>query len=383
MSKIKVLIIDQMGILKSERKKYEELSRFDDLDIVVIVPKNWRFNYRQFFFEAGYNGKYKLISTPVAFLGYGHRSFYLGPIIKILKNYQPDIIHLFQEPYSFFAAQIVFFRNLFLPKTKILFITWQNMNYENYPFFFSKLYSFIENYTYKNASCATPITQGAKEILLKRGFKGKCHVLNWGIDLDLFNKRNPLKLKKKLNIENKYMVGFIGRFVEEKGISDLLKAVSLLESDINALLVGNGPIKSKLNKLSLELGLQDRVIFIDSVSNSEISSYINCMNILVLPSRESDIWKEQLGKVLLEAMACEIPVIGSDSGEIPNVIGDSGLIFEAGNYVDLKYKIESIKNGKINSEELTQKAMKRVATIYSWNRIAKNLHTLYRDLMLN
>lgn len=381
MRKIKVLIIDQTGVLASERKKYEELSRFQDLAITVLVPKQWRFNFRQFNFEEGPKRQYKIIPLPVAFPGYGHRSFFLNSFRKILKNLQPDFIHLFQEPYSFFAGQTVLARNLFLPKAKIIFITWQNLYFENYPFVFSKLYSFIEKRTFKNSICATPITQSAHQVLTKKGFRNKSHVLNWGINLDFFKKQDPDELRKQLHIEDRFVVGYAGRFVEEKGILDLLKATAPLDDDIALLLVGDGPIKPEIENLARESNIKNRVIIVNSLSNSEMSLYINCMDVLVLPSRDCKYWKEQLGKVILEAMACEVPVVGSDSGEIPYVINDSGMIFKSGNYLELRDKISLIKSNGNDIQQLIRKAKERVHAIYSWKTIAKNLHNLYGELM--
>ena len=381
MNTIKVLLIDHMGVLNSDRKKYEEFANFSDIELVVLAPHKWEFNYKTYPFEESTNGKYEIVNAPVAFPGFPHRSFYLASLKKILQKFQPDIIHLFQEPYSLFAGQTVFFRNLFSPKSKILFITWENLNHKKYPFLFAPLYKFIEAYTYKNSACATPITHTAKQVLQQRGFQGKCHVMSWGIDLDLFHKKNVDNLKQDLNLNGAFTIGFIGRFVEEKGILDLLKAASELQGNIKILLIGDGPLKADLPQIAHELKLKDRLRIVDTVSSSEINSYINCMDLLVLPSRASLYWKEQLGRVLVEAMACEVPVIGSDSGEIPYVVADAGFVFRSQDYVDLKNKIEIIQSQRVDVIALIQKAKKKVEQEYSWENIVKNLYHLYWDLL--
>ncbi len=379
--KVKVLFVDHTGVLKSDRKKYEELANFNDLELAILTPSKWEFNYKTYSFEDSLNGKYKIVNAAVAFPGYPHRSFYLASLKKILHEFKPDIIHLFQEPYSLFAGQTVLLRNLFSPKSKLIFITWENLNHKKYPFLFAPLYKFMESYTYKNSDCATPITHTAKEVLQQRGFQGECHVMSWGIDLDLFQKKNVDKLKQDLNLNGAFTIGFIGRFVEEKGILDLLKAASELPGNTKILLIGDGPLQADLPQIADDLDLKDRLKIINTVSSSEITSYINCLDLLVLPSRASSYWKEQLGRVLIEAMACEVPVIGSDSGEIPYVIGDAGLVFRSGDHFDLRKKIEMIRSGQIDVSSLVKKAKKKIAHKYSWKPIAKNLHQLYWNLL--
>jgi len=93
------------------------------------------------------------------------------------------------------------------------------------------------------------------------------------------------------------------------------------------VLVGGGPERSKLEALAQGLGISARVRWEPWVDSCDVAEYMNAFDVLVLPSRTRRNWKEQFGRVLVEAMACETCVVGSDSGEIPNVVGDTGLIF--------------------------------------------------------
>lgn len=383
--KTRVLIVDQMGVLASERKKYEELAKHDDLEIAVLVPSKWEFNFKVFEFEksiaeCGYN----IVKLPVFFPGFAHRSFYKSSLKKILAETRPEIIHLYQEPYSFFAAQVTLARNLFCPKAKIIFITWENIFFDRPPFFGSWLYNTIEKYVHRNSSASTPITQGAQDALKRKGYNKTCYVMKWGIDLDRFKKQDATDLKRSLGLTKNFVIGYVGRFVEEKGILDLVKAFSLLDRnnidpDPALLLIGGGPLKPQIEHLAAENGLGERIVFVNSISNTEMARYINCMDLLALPSRDSKLWREQLGKALLEAMACEVPVVGSDSGEIPHVIGDTGKVFRAGDPYDLKEKIKEIMADTNGLQSMKKRAKDRVHQIYSWRSIACALHDFYRS----
>lgn len=371
-----------MGVLRSERKKYEEIAEYNDIDLCVITPQCWNFNYKHHEFEENTNEEnYTIFPIRVAFAGYHHRSFYFSSFRKILKSFQPDIIHIFQEPHSIFTLQVLLARNIFLPKAKVVFITWENLIHQKYPFRFSNIYKYIENYSYRHANYATPITVSADNVLRARGFLKGTHVLRWGIDFELIKKQDANDIRKKLGLLGSFVVGYVGRFVIEKGILDLVKAVGQLPANVKLLLIGDGPLKNEIKSLAEQISFANRLITVDSISNTEISKYLNCLDTLVLPSHESKYWVEQLGKVLLEAMACEIPVIGSNTGEIPFVIENSGLIFQAGNINELSDKIEAVRLKSIDVSKLVKVAKQRVENLYSWRTIAANLHKIYGEII--
>jgi glycosyltransferase involved in cell wall biosynthesis len=105
------------------------------------------------------------------------------------------------------------------------------------------------------------------------------------------------------------------------------------------------------------------------------------MDCLVLPSRTTKKWKEQFGRVLIEAMACEVPVIGSDSGEIPNVIGESGLVFREGDADDLYSKLEVLINNKDVGVKLAEKGRQRVLNNFTQEKVAKETYKIYQKIM--
>ena len=103
------------------------------------------------------------------------------------------------------------------------------------------------------------------------------------------------------------------------------------------------------------------------------------MDVLVLPSLTTEKWKEQFGRVLIEAMSAKIPVIGSNSGAIPEVISDCGYIFEEGNINQLQKCILNVIT--TNSKDITEKAYNRVVNCYSNQSIALQTKKVFKSIV--
>ena len=92
------------------------------------------------------------------------------------------------------------------------------------------------------------------------------------------------------------------------------------------------------------------------------------------------MWVEFFGRVLIEGMACEVPVIGSDSGEIPNVIGDAGLVFPEEDVEALADRLRRIIQDKSLRLQLIQRGLERVKE-FMWETIAQQTYEVYRELL--
>ncbi len=109
--------------------------------------------------------------------------------------------------------------------------------------------------------------------------------------------------------------------------------------------------------------------------------YLNILDCLVLPSRTRENWKEQFGRVLIEAMACEVPVLGSSSGEIPNVIGEAGAVFPEGDSRQLGKILEDLMKNDIQRKELGKAGSQRVQNNYTQQKIAKDTFDVYSAIL--
>ena len=370
---MKILVIWKALVSDAYHKRFEELASFKDVELNLIVPTRWN----KASLKKRSCSEYKIIPARVMLNGYNHFHWY-PELSKIVRQVQPDIFHIEEEHYSYVTFQAISLARK--NNIRCLFVSLQNI-YKKYPFPFS----WIERYNLENADYAIAGNEEAKDILVRKGFANdNISILPQGVDTALFCKMESTKLRSKLRL-GVFTIGYLGRFVIEKGIMDLLQAVSRISSGFNLLIVGSGKIEYKVkNQIEEEgrrLGISEQIRIVDTIPSSQVPDYLSCMDCLVLPSRATKKWKEQFGRVLIEAMACEVPVIGSDSGEIPNVIGDSGLIFKEGDIDDLSSKLKLLINNIDMRVELSRKGGQRVLNHFTQEKVAKETYKIYQKMM--
>ncbi|NEQ32121.1 MAG: glycosyltransferase family 4 protein, partial [Leptolyngbya sp. SIO4C5] len=229
------------------------------------------------------------------------------------------------------------------------------------------------------------------DILRQRGYDGPMQVMpQLGVDQQLFQPQPQPELAQSLGINpEEFVIGFVGRFVTEKGLLTLLQAVTMLgDRPWKLLLLGRGPLQETLQEKAEQAGIGDRLIWLESVPHDAVPHYINLMQTLVLPSETTYQfktltaagWKEQFGHVLIEAMACRVPVIGSDSGEIPHVIGEAGLIFPEGKAAALADCLQKLIDQPQVRTDLAQRSHERALTHYTNRALAQQQLAFYQSL---
>ena len=127
-------------------------------------------------------------------------------------------------------------------------------------------------------------------------------------------------------------------------------------------------------------GVADRIDFTGVLRSGDMPAFYRSLDAFVLPSRTTSSWKEQFGRVLVEAMACGVPVIGSRSGEIPRVIGDAGLIFPEGDVAALQVQLARLQSSPELRRALAAQGRARVLAHFTMAQIAQQTVEVYRNL---
>ena len=372
---LNVLVISHTYITRIGREKWRELARLYDVNLKIIVPSVWKDYLFTIRAEDHRDDELDVTALPVAFSGKEAAHFYKSASL-CMRDFTPDILHVEEGTDALTYFQALVYRRVFAPKAKTLFFTW--MNFEktlNFPF------TFFERFNLIRSDAAICGNADARDILRKKGYENPVHVMPLlGIDAELFRRRTQPELAAELDLEGP-VIGFIGRFVPEKGVMELLEAVADLDRRCSLLLIGGGALEADLRRRAGELGIADRVRFVLSIPHSEVPKYINLMDLLVLPSYTVPHWKEQFGQVLVQAMASEVPVLGSTHAEIPRVIGDAGFTFEEKNWEDLRAKLRLLLDNESLRAEYGPKGRQRVLEHFTNTRIAEKTWAVYQDLL--
>ncbi|MBD2194633.1 MULTISPECIES: hormogonium polysaccharide biosynthesis glycosyltransferase HpsO [Calothrix] len=337
---MKILVASHTYIVDLNCQKLRALSQLESgIEVTVVVPKRWRpggVQNKIIATEYRDEGAFKIV--PIANFSQNQQGLltFGTDLIALLQQFRPDIIQVEQGSRGLAYTQAIALNLLLGLNAKNIFFTWWNLPYK------LKLpVALLEKYNLSHSHGIICGNQDGAEIFRQKGYKRPIKVMpQLGVDEQLFTPQTQPELADQLGIlSSDFVVGFVGRFVPEKGLLTLLQAlISIKDKSWKLLLLGRGDLQTELLKIAAENQIQERVIIIESVPHNAVPEYINLMSTLVLPSETTYKfktltaigWKEQFGHVIIEAMACKVPVIGSNSGEIPHVISDAGLVFPEG-----------------------------------------------------
>lgn len=291
-----------------------------------------------------------------------------------LRSLRPDVVHVIGEPSYLATHQAIRARNRLWPGVPVTLYAAQNV-VANFPWPFPQL----ERYAYRQSALALPITPAALGVLRAKGYRGPARLVPLGVDLARF-------VPAPSRPGGPFTVAFVGRLEPHKGIADLLAACDL--ADCRLLVVGDGSLRPWLEA---EAARRDgRIELRPWASHAELPGLLGRTHALALPSigivqRNVLPWvgiplREQFGRVLVEAMACGVPVIGTDVGEISYVVGRGGLTVPPNDPAALAEALRSIRDRPRLAAELRRSGLERAAE-FGWDRIAETMEDAWLQVL--
>jgi glycosyltransferase involved in cell wall biosynthesis len=362
-----VVMVSKALVVGAYQRKAEEIAR-RGVKLTVLVPPSWRDRRGCQMATAFHTEGYTLRTIPLWLNGNFHLHFY-PTLARELAHLQPDVLHMDEEPYNlatFLALGIA--QRLGIAA---LFFTWQNLM-RNYP----PPFVWWERANYRRAGHALAGNQDAATVLRQKGYQGPLTVLpQFGVDPAIFTASASPAVDAPLRI------GYAGGLLPEKGLDLLLQACAALQGVWQLTLVGEGESRAELVALAANLGITDRVRFDSRLESHSMPTFYQNLDVFVLPSRTLPTWKEQFGRVLIEAMSCAVPVVGSNSGEIPNVLGEAGLLFAEGNGDVLRGHLQRLLDEPTLRMRLGEAGRARVLARYTMQQIAAQTTDVYHALV--
>ncbi|MGF1497798.1 MAG: hormogonium polysaccharide biosynthesis glycosyltransferase HpsO [Elainellaceae cyanobacterium] len=388
---MRVLVVSHTYIVPLNCEKLRALAHLEpDMEVIVVVPRRWRpggVQNRQIVSEPWEDGRFRVV--PLANFSQNNQGLlcFGSDLISLLRTFRPHILQAEQGSKSVGYAQLITLNRLLGLQAKNVFFTWWNLPYTlRFPL------SALEAYNLGHTHGLIAGNQDGADILRQRGYKGHlCVMPQLGVDERIFAPQPQPELAAQLGLSpHDFVVGFVGRFVPEKGLLTLCDALlGLGDRPWKWLLVGRGPLRQEIQDKADQGGIGDRLIWVESVPHDDVPRYINLMSTLVLPSQTTAEfktltatgWKEQFGHVLIEAMACRVPVVGSDSGEIPHVVGSAGLVFPEGNAAKLRDSLQRLMTQPKTAAQLGEAGHGRAMTHYTNRALAQRQLAFYQELL--
>ncbi|MBI2911620.1 MAG: glycosyltransferase family 4 protein [Chloroflexi bacterium] len=385
---MRLLLVSHTYVVPANRTKPAALAA-QGIDVRVLIPNRWSdplFDLAAATREE--EAPYQLMVAPVLLAGHG-RAYCFPPrrLARLLAALQPDIVHVEEELDSVVMALFGLLRSRF--GYRLTCFAWENLPRTSW-------LAPLARFTAGRCDGALGGSRGAAGLLRRRGVRGPIAVLpQLGVDIEspvsslqspVSGGRSPDRRPETRDPrpetrDRRFVVGYVGRLAREKGVHVLLEAVAHQGDDSRLLFVGRGPEEVALRRQAEVFGAGPRVSFAGAVPHGEVPRLLAKMDVLVLPSVGSKQWQEQFGHVLIEAMAAGVPVIGSSSGAIPEVVGDAGLLVPPNEVGPLAEAIQRLAGDGDLRDELTARGLERVRAHFTHARVAEQTAAFLRQVL--
>ncbi len=368
--KLRVLRIAHSSLTPALRERERALARnYSNVELEVVTTERWR--EAEMNVEATADDLFPVrsasthLSKHIQLFAYNPK-----PIIAALREHRPHLIDMNHEPYSVACAELLTLCGRYASGAPIVMQTNQNI-YRRYP----PPFNWLEQRAFKKVAAAYVCSETVREVLRAKGFRKPAPIIPFGVDLNAFRPRSESRVKGKT-------IGYVGRMFPGKGFNVLAYALAKLKSEEwQLLVVGDGSERESFTNELRSGGVLDRAKFTGAVSYELTPEYFKEIDVLVIPTQTTGRIREQFGRVIVEAMASGVPVIGSTCGAIPEVIADAGLVFPEGDGTALADAIQRL----LGNEELQSKfawmGRTRVEENYSWDHVAKQTYELFQHVL--
>lgn len=363
---MKVLRIYHSAVVSEWRQRDREL-RATGVDVTLVSAARWNEGGKVVACEPGADAFVHCART----WGSHPYLFVYDPVaLWRLLAYPYHIIDVHEEAASLATLEVRVLMALRKSsrRAKLLLYCAQNIE-KRYPIPFR----WFERSALRHASGIYCCNARAGQILRRKGYRNVLTVLGLGVDVERFAPGSTQAARQA------FTIGYVGRLEEHKGVHVLIEAVAKVP-DAHLRIVGDGPYRRELEAATRRYGVTDRVHFDGYAGQAALPDVYRSFDILAVPSIPTPEWIEQFGRVAVEAMAGGLPVVASDTGSLPEVVGDAGVLVSPDDPVALADALRDLMNDRARRGALASAARER-AQRYSWRSIAEGHRELYERVL--
>lgn len=293
----------------------------------------------------------------------------LGPVLRIYKTFKFDVILATWAYPDSFAAVLL---SKLLNRPILTKVHGTDINEYTQYWLRRKMISFALN----NSERVVSVSRALRDRMIEIGVKPeKIKVIYNGVDGEKFKHLDKVRIRKTLGIDtNKKVILFVGNLAPEKGLIYLIRAFTCIAADASRnvilIIIGQGELGKELENEAKKYGIQNRVYMLGGKMHHEIPKWMNACDLLCLPSLN-----EGVPNVVLEALACGVPVVASDVGGIPEILisTDYGRLVKPKDFKELqKALLECLE------KSWDREIIRRYSTRFSWSC---NAEMVYQEIM--
>jgi glycosyltransferase involved in cell wall biosynthesis len=347
------------------RLRYPYLAAKHDVELHLVLPAVWKEFGRTFTAEPPREAGFSVHVLPIRLPHAGPMNWYLHfypSLRRLLRQIDPDVIHLWEEPWSIVALQAQLLRR----RAALVLEVDQNILKRLPPPFET-----IRKHVLRHTDHLLSRSPDATAVVRARGYAGPVTPIGYGVDLSTFTPAARLP-------NDVFRIGYVGRLIEEKGLDDVLDALAASSANVAFSIMGEGPHEARLRQRVQELRLSNRVTFRGWGAPTDVADFLRSLDALALLTRTTKAVREQFGRVIIEAQACGVPVIGSTCGAIPDVIGDGGWIVPERDPASLKALLDTIAGDTPRLQAKGRAACANVEARFTYEAVASAIETACR-----
>jgi len=368
----RVLVLSHTYLQPAHRGKLRALAA-RGLEVTVAIPQRWREPWFGRAIDVAWErqGGLEVFPLPASGMGGGSKGelantkYGRRALKALLRDRRPDLIQIEEEPNTYAARQVLgAARRLRIP---VVLFTHQNVDLEQGWWAHWKQRRMLRKLIGLVAGSDLAGT------IVRRDAPN--------LPIAVIPQLGALAPHEPQHVPHEGLaIGCVGRLVPQKGLDTLMQALALQRgAKWRLTIVGDGPERERLEDMASELRLAARVRWTGGLPAEQVANLWPDLDVLVQPSVALPDWREANGQILMEAMAHEVAVLGTDSGVIPELIGDAGMVVPAGDTQALAAALEQLSNHAAR-RTLAHAARARALRLYSDDAIAERTLEFWRQV---